>query len=246
MTLPLEDYAIIGNCETAALVGRDGSIDWLCWPRFDSAACFAALLGTVDNGHWIIAPSGTAVSITRRYRPDTLVLETRFETATGAAVLVDFMAPYHCGGHLARLVLPEWGTVAFATELVIRFGYGQIVPWVTRTEHGLRAVAGPDKLLLHSSAELYGENFRTLGEFSVSDGKPASFLLSYGFSHLPDPPQEHPSKLLPQAERFWLQWSAASGVEGRWSSDVKRSLITLKALTYAPTGGVIAAPGRSS
>src|SRR5262245_6897035 len=156
MALRIEDYAVIGDCETAALVGRDGSIDWLCWPRFDSGACFAALLGSPDNGRWRIAPTAKGARVTRRYRPDTLILETRFETETGVATLIDFMPPRGARSHLIRLVTTEWGQVEFATELVIRFGYGEIVPWVTKTaDRRLRAVAGPDMLVLHSSVDLH-------------------------------------------------------------------------------------------
>src|SRR5262245_51157315 len=185
MTARIEDYAMIGDCQTAALVARDGSIDWLCWPRFDSGACFAALLGSPDNGRWSIRCTSPGVRQTRRYRPDTLVLETRFETDTGIATLIEFM-PAHSGhSHLIRLVECEQGSVSFETELVIRFGYGEVVPWVTRTGHGaLRAIAGPDELLLRSSVPLRGENFKTVGCFTVSQGETASFVLTYSQSHL--------------------------------------------------------------
>src|SRR5262245_13749343 len=238
----IEDYAIIGDCETAALVGRDGSIDWLCLPRFDSGACFAALLGTSDHGRWQIAPAEDGAKVSRRYRPDTLILETRFETPSGVAMLTDFMALRGQSSHLVRLVRGISGRIAFATELVIRFGYGDIVPWVVKAEDGrLRAVAGPDKLLLHSSAALHGKNFRTVGTFEVVAGETASFVLSYGSSHLPDPPQIDPTKLLAKTEQFWREWSARCQIEGPWADAVRRSLITLKALTYAPTGGLVAA-----
>jgi GH15 family glucan-1,4-alpha-glucosidase len=242
MALRVEDYAIIGDCETAALVGRDGSIDWLCWPRFDSGACFCALLGSPEHGRWIIAPTSPPVRTTRRYRPDTLILETRFETDSGAAVLVDFMPLRGAGSRLIRLVTGVQGCISFATELVIRFGYGEIVPWVTKTAEGdLRAVAGPDMLLLRSSITLRGKNLKTLGEFTLSDGESASFVLTYAPSHLPDPPAVDPSKLLEQTGQFWREWSSACTVDGPWTLAVKRSLITLKALTYAPTGGLVAA-----
>src|SRR6266511_2188781 len=168
MTSRIEDYALIGDCQAAALVGRDGSIDWLCWPRFDSEACFAALLGAPEHGRWLIAPHEPA-HITRRYRPDTLVLETRFETSEGAVVLVDFMPPRGSHSNVVRLVVGERGRVAMQLELVLRFGYGAVVPWVSRLEDGtLRAVAGPDMVVLRTPVQLRGENLRTVGEFVVT------------------------------------------------------------------------------
>jgi len=241
MPMRIEDYGIIGDCETAALVGRDGSIDWLCWPRFDSGACFSALLGSPEHGRWIIRSTSSA-RITRRYRPDTLVLETRFETESGVAVLLDFMPHRRPHPHVIRVVTGEQGSVSFSTELAIRFGYGEIVPWVTKNEDGdLRAVAGPDKLLLRSSVALRGENFKTVGEFAVSAGESAAFVLTYESSHLPDPPAVDPSKLLRETEEFWRRWSSTCNITGMWAEAVKRSLITLKALTYLPTGGLVAA-----
>jgi GH15 family glucan-1,4-alpha-glucosidase len=246
MPLRIEDYAIIGDCETAALVGRDGSIDWLCWPRFDSGACFCALLGSPENGRWIVAPTSSSARITRRYRPDTLILETRCETDSGVATIIDFMPLRGSRSHLIRIVKGERGSVSFATELVIRFGYGELVPWVTRTEQGeLRAIAGPDMLLLRSSVALRGKNLKTVGEFTVGAGESATFLLTYVPSHLPDPPATDPLKLLQETERFWREWSSTCRITGSWSQPVKRSLITLKALTYAPTGGLVAAPTTS-
>ena len=242
MPLRIEDYAIIGDCETAALVGRDGSVDWLCWPRFDSGACFAALLGAPENGRWSIACTSPGARVTRRYRPDTLILETRYETDTGAATLIEFMPPRVEHSHVIRLVQAETGSVSFKTELVIRFGYGEVVPWVTRTQHGrLRAIAGPDKLMLQSPVPLRGENFKSVGSFTVGEGETASFVLSYGPSHLPDPPPVEPLKLLQQTEKFWRDWIAGCKITGPWAETVKRSLITLKALTYMPTGGLVAA-----
>ena len=243
MPLRIEDYAIIGDCETAALVGKDGSLDWLCWPRFDSGACFAALLGSPGNGRWSIVCTSPDARVTRRYRPDTLILETRFETDTGAATLIEFMPPRVKHPRLIRLVQAEQGSVSFNVELVIRFGYGEVVPWVTRAEggDGLRAIAGPDKLLLRSSVTLRGENFKTVGSFAVSAGETASFVLTYAPSHLPDPPAPDPSKLLEETERFWRDWTSACQITGPWAETVRRSLITLKALTYAPTGGLAAA-----
>jgi len=246
MTLRIEDYALIGDCETAALVGRNGSIDWLCWPRFDSAACFAALLGTEENGHWQIAPDGSEPRVRRRYWDDTLILETTFETPEGVARLIDFMPMRGEHSHLVRLVVGERGQLRFRTQLVVRFGYGAIVPWVTRTPDGtLRAIAGPDKVVLRTPVELRGENFSTVGEFDVGAGETVPFVLSYGPSHLPDPDPVDGKALLNGAEEFWLGWTDRAQISGPWTEQVKRSLITLKALTYGPTGGVLAAPTTS-
>jgi GH15 family glucan-1,4-alpha-glucosidase len=172
MVSRIEDYALIGDLGTAALVGRDGSIDWLCWPRFDSDACFAALLGTPEHGRWMVAPRGGAVRVTRRYRENTLVFETRFETAEGTAILIDFMPPREGNSHLIRIVTGERGSVAFHSELVLRFGYGAIVPWVTRVDdRTLRAVAGPDMAVLRSPAKMQGENFKTVANFRSGRGR---------------------------------------------------------------------------
>ncbi|MEZ5874071.1 MAG: glycoside hydrolase family 15 protein [Hyphomicrobiales bacterium] len=242
MALRIEDYALIGDCETAALVGTDGSIDWLCSPRFDSAACFAALLGTPENGRWQIAPTGKDVRVTRRYRPDSLILETRFETNSGAATLIDFMYPREAHPHVMRLVVGETGTVEFDSEFVVRFGYGEEVPWVVKLpDQRLRAVAGPNKLILQSNINLRGENMRTRGQFTVSKGETASFSMTFADSFLPDPPPVDAQKLLVETEQFWQDWSSQCNFAGPYSDVVKRSLITLKAMTFAPTGGVVAA-----
>ena len=188
MPLPIEDYALIGDCETAALVGRDGSIDWLCWPRFDSDACFAALLGTEEHGRWRIAPRDPEARVTRRYRPNTLILETRFETSDGVVTLVDFMPMGEINSSVVRLVVGERGRVAMCGELVIRFGYGAIVPWVTRLDDGtLRAIAGPDMVVLRTPVDLTGQNMKTIGEFTVAAGERVPFVLTYAPSHLPPP-----------------------------------------------------------
>jgi GH15 family glucan-1,4-alpha-glucosidase len=241
----IEDYGLIGDCETAALVARDGSIDWLCWPRFDSDAVFAALLGSRDNGRWLIAPRDEA-RVTRRYRSPTLVLETRFETPDGAAVLIDFMPPRGRSSRIVRIVKGERGSVAFHTELVLRFGYGAIVPWVSRLDGGLlRAVAGPDMVVLHTPVAVRGENLTTVGEFTVSAGDSVPFVLAYGPSHLPPPELRDPDDALAKTQAFWEEWSAQCDCSGVISGPVRRSLITLKALTYAPTGGIVAAPTTS-
>lgn len=246
MPLPIEDYAIIGDCETAALVGRDGSIDWLCWPRFDSDACFAALLGTPQHGRWLIAPQEGTIRITRRYRPNTLILETRFDSAEGTATLVDFMPGHQAGSSIVRLIVGERGRVAMRTELVIRFGYGATVPWMMRLDDGTRrAVAGPDMMLLRTAVPLRGEDLKTVGEFTVNAGETVPFTLVYAPSHLPPPATENPLDQLRATEQFWLDWRAKSKVSGPWGDTVNRSLITLKALTYARTGGIVAAPTTS-
>src|SRR5690348_9386968 len=185
-TMParIEDYALIGDCETAALIGRDGSLDWLCWPRFDSPACFAALLGTSENGRWLLAPGEASLAVRRHYRPGTLILETEFETESGCASVVDFMPRLDGSNHLVRIVIGRSGQVAFRTELVIRFDYGDIVPWVTRLGDGtIDAIAGPERMVLRTPASLYGEDLRTLGEFAVGAGEAIPFILSHGRSH---------------------------------------------------------------
>ena len=241
MALRIEDYALIGDCRTAALVGRDGSIDWLCWPRFDSAACFAALLGTTDNGRWLIATKDAPVTINRRYRPGTLILETEFKTDTGRAVIIDFMPPTD-GAHLVRIVAGRLGRVVFQTELVLRFDYGASVPWVNRLDDGtINAIAGPERVVLRTPVSLYGEDLKTLGEFTVEMGQSIPFVLSYGSSFQNQPPPIDPFQALDQTKAFWRQWSDRCPNVGPWTEAVKRSLITLKALTYAPTGGIVAA-----
>jgi GH15 family glucan-1,4-alpha-glucosidase len=241
MTLPIEDYALIGDCKTAALVGRDGSIDWLCWPRFDSAACFAALLGDADNGRWLISPKEAPLSARRRYRPGTLILETEFQTGTGCATMVDFMSPAD-GADLVRIVTGRSGRVVLQTELVVRFNYGATVPWVNRLDDGaINAIAGPERLLLRTPVELYGEDLRTVGEFAVDAGESIPFVLSYGPSFQKPPTAVDPFEALARTEAFWREWSDRCPDVGPWTEAVKRSLITLKALTYAPTGGIVAA-----
>ncbi len=247
MPLRIEDYALIGDCETAALVGRDGSIDWLCWPRFDSDACFAALLGTPDHGRWLIAPAASDIRTTRSYRGDTLILETRFETAEGVVLLVDFMPPRQGNSAVVRLVCGERGQVVMRTELIIRFGYGALVPWVHRqTDSSLRAVGGPDQVVLRTPAVLRGQDLKTIGAFSVRAGQTIPFALSYAPSHLASPAPLDPDAALSETERFWTDWASRARIErGERHSAVMRSLITLKALTYAPTGGIVAAPTTS-
>ncbi len=248
MASRVEDYALVGDCRSGALIGRDGSVDWLCWPSFASPACFAALIGDSDNGRWLIAPCATPSRITRTYRENTLILETTMETAEGAVRLVDFM-PYHKGpSHLVRLVYGVRGRVAMRTELIVRFDYGRLVPWVTRLdERTLRAICGPDMLVLRTPVELRGELLRTVGDFTVSQGECVPFVLAYEASHLDCPAELDPLAALDETTAFWSEWVRAAGDAGggEWHEAVVRSLITLKALTYAPTGGIIAAPTTS-
>jgi GH15 family glucan-1,4-alpha-glucosidase len=246
MPARIEDYGLIGDCESAALVASDGSIDWLCWPRFDSDACFAALLGGPEHGRWRIAPREAPLRVTRRYRPNTLILETRFETAHGAATLIDFM-PLRAGhANILRLVVGEEGRVPMCVEFVLRFGYGAVVPWVTRLDdETLRAIAGPDMAVLRTPVPLRGENMTTVGEFEAVAGETVPFVLAYGPSHLPPPPPPDPGAALEATEAFWTAWVGKGETAGPWSEAVIRSLITLKALSYAPTGGMVAAPTTS-
>jgi len=242
MALRIEDYAMIGDCKTAALVGCDGSIDWLCWPRFDSAACFAGLLGTSDNGRWLLSPEAEPLEVKRRYRPGTLILETEFRTETGTAVVIDFMPPADGVADLVRIVSGLSGAVRFRTELVLRFDYGATVPWVTRNDDGvIEAIAGPERIVLRSQADLRGEDMKTVGEFAVDAGQSVPFVLSYGRSFERQPDSIDPIASLERTETFWRKWSDRCPEVGPWTEIVKRSLITLKALTYAPTGGMVAA-----
>lgn len=242
MASKIEDYALVGDCETAALIGRDGSLDWLCWPRFDLGACFAALLGTADNGRWLIGAADRNARITRRYRDHTLVLETNIETADGAATVIDFMPPRGKASDVVRLVVGKRGTVTIRTELIIRFDYGSLVPWVNRLkDRSLVAIAGPDMVVLRTPAKLLGEDRKHVGEFTVSAGQTIPFVLTYWPSHLPPPEPIDPLKALAGTERFWRDWSSRAEAAGEWSEPVNRSLITLKALTYRPTGGIVAA-----
>jgi GH15 family glucan-1,4-alpha-glucosidase len=241
----IEDYALIGDCRSAALVSREGSIDWFCCPRFDSEACFAALLGTRQHGRWLIAPHAPA-RVTRRYRPNTLVLETHFETEEGAATLIDFMPLTGHHSTVVRLVIGTRGKVTMGTELILRFGYGAIVPWVTRLEDGaLRAIAGPDMMILRTPVQLRGVDMTTIGEFTIHKDDTIPFVLHYYRSHRPVHTPLDPTAALQETETFWRDWSAKCRPAGPWTEAVVRSMITLKALTYAPTGGMVAAPTTS-
>jgi GH15 family glucan-1,4-alpha-glucosidase len=245
MAAPIEDYALIGDTRTAALVGRDGSIDWMCVPRFDSAACFAALLGDPRHGRWQIAPSVEVRRVERRYRPGTLVLETDFETASGSVRVTDGMPLPDGRTEVARVVEGLDGRVAMTMELVIRFDYGRVVPWVRHVGDGISAVAGPDALLLRSSVPTRGEDMTTRAEFEVAAGERVPFLLSWHPSAERPPGPLDAWRALADTERWWIDWSERCTAGGRWRELVERSLITLKALTYGPTGGIVAAPTTS-
>jgi GH15 family glucan-1,4-alpha-glucosidase len=247
LPLRIEDYGLIGDFETAALVGRDGSIDWLCWPTFDSDACFAAILGTSGNGRWLIAPDGAIQKTSRRYWDETLILETRFETADGIVALIDFMPPRGKASDVVRLVRGIKGCVKMRMQLVIRFGFGVDIPWVKRTEDrsALLAIAGQDMTVLRTPVETRGEDFTTVAEFEVEAGQTTAFVLTYGPSHLDVPEPIDPELALKESEAFWKDWSGRCAYEGAHRALVLRSLITLKALTYEPTGGIVAAPTTS-
>jgi GH15 family glucan-1,4-alpha-glucosidase len=242
----IEDYALIGDCETAALVNRNGSIDWLCWPAFDSDACFSALLGDDRHGHWQIAPQADVTSCTRKYRGDTLILETTFQTADGAVTLIDFMPPRGAASDVVRIVRGDSGCVKLRMELVVRFGFGVNIPWVKRQEDGtLLGICGPDMTVLRTPVETRGENLTTVAEFEVRAGESVPFVLTYGPSHLKVPAPIDADGALKDTEAFWLEWSSRCTYDGESRDWVMRSLITLKALTYAPSGGIVAAPTTS-
>jgi len=250
VAVPIEDYALIGDCETAALVGRDGSIDWLCLPRFDSDSCFAAILGSSENGHWMIAPQASA-QVSRKYRDSTLILETTFETSEGVVCLIDFMPLKGMTSEVRtssviRIVVGISGRVQLKSELIMRFDYGLTVPWVSRiSEDTNKAVAGPQTLFLRSPVRHLGKDLRTVGEFTIEAGDRVPFVLTHALSYLPAPELPDAFVALQDTEQFWHEWSAICKSTGRWSEAVLRSLITLKALTFAPTGGMVAAPTTS-
>jgi GH15 family glucan-1,4-alpha-glucosidase len=242
----IEDYALIGDCETAALVSRAGSVDWLCFPRFDSDACFAALVGTPENGRWLIEPCQPNRTARRNYIDGTLVAETHLETSSGAVTITDFMPPRRGASHLCRIVKGTRGVVEMRTELLIRFGYGALLPWITRLDDStVKAVSGPDMLVLRTPVVLKTENLRTAGHFRVSEGQTVAFVLSYGPSYLDVPPAIDPVGALRETQEFWTEWSSRFMHRHEWSAAVLRSLITLKALMYQPTGGIVAAPTTS-
>ena len=245
----IEDYALIGDCQTAALVARNGSIDWLCWPRFDSDACFAALLGSNEHGRWLIAPLDEHAQVKRQYREDTLILETQFRTATGTVTLIDFMPLRgENTSDLVRIVRGDRGHVRMRLELIIRFGYGHEIPWVSRgAEEELRAIAGPDLVVLRTPVAVRGKDFTTVAEFTITAGETTPFVLSHGASWRPGPDALDVQAALEDTENFWRDWTRKHrrAVEYPVADLTCRSLITLKALTYSPTGGIVAAPTTS-
>ncbi|HVM58602.1 MAG TPA: glycoside hydrolase family 15 protein [Gaiellaceae bacterium] len=242
----IEDYALLGDLQTAALVSRDGSVDWLCLPRFDSGACFAALVGDVDNGRWLLAPEAGGTPA-RRYVTDTLILETTWTTADGSVRVLDFMPPRDGAPELIRIVEGLDGRVAVRSELVVRFDYGSVVPWVTRVGDARIAIAGPDALCFRTPARTRGERMRTVSEIVVAEGERVPFTLAWFPSHVDPPAATNAEEALAYAETFWRDWneSRTVSVPAEWRDPVHRSLTVLKALTYAPTGAVVAAPTTS-
>jgi GH15 family glucan-1,4-alpha-glucosidase len=241
MAARIENYGLIGDCETAALVDRNGSIDWLCWPDFASDACFAALLGSEENGCWKLGPAASDALPTRKYRDHTLILETTFECAGGAVRLIDFMPNRGRHSDVVRIVEGIRGSVDMRMELTLRFDFGRTVPWVTRIEGGVRAVAGPNLAVLRAGIEVHGENLKTVADFTVNEGQRVGFTLTYGFSYEPDPHKIDAEAALKDTEEFWHKWSGSFKHEGQYTAVIERSLITLKAMTFRPTGGVVAA-----
>jgi len=242
----IEDYGLIGDLQTAALVGLNGSIDWLCFPRFDSGACFSALLGGDSDGRWLLAPDCEVIRVERRYRERTLVHELDFHTEAGIVRVIDFMPPRGQEPDVVRIVEGVEGSVPMRMELVVRFEYGSIVPWVRRVgDQTWVAVAGPDALALRTPVPMRGENFRTVAEFTVEAGQRKPFVLIWYPSHHETPPAIDPEEALSDTCTFWREWLGNCSYDGRWEDEVTRSLMVLKALTYEPTGGIVAAPTTS-
>lgn len=245
MPLPIEDYALIGNGRTAALVGRDGSIDWMCVPRFDAPACFAALLGSPDNGRWLISPASEVTATKRRYREGTLVLETEFECDEGKVRVIDVMPWDDARIDVVRIVEGISGVVSMKMELVVRYDYGKVIPWVRQVDDTIRATAGPDTLELRTRVATRGERMSTISQFEVNAGERIPFVLNYRLSHEVPLLALDAEQAVLATEHRWREWSSKSCYQGRWSNEVMRSLITLKALIYEPTGGIVAAPTTS-
>ncbi|HET6725005.1 MAG TPA: glycoside hydrolase family 15 protein [Gammaproteobacteria bacterium] len=240
----IEDYALIGNMRSVALVGRDGSMDWLCLPRFDSDACFCALLGDRGNGRWLIAPANSIKKTTRRYRGETLILETLFETESGTVALIDFMPLPRKDTNVVdviRIVEGRDGKVPMQMEAIIRFGYGAIAPWVRRQDYGLQAIVGPDALQLRTPVEMHGKDKTTVSEFEVGAGERVPFVMTWHLAYRDAPPANDADAALEETETWWQEWSSQCEVEGKYREPVIRSLITLKALTDSETGGMVAA-----
>jgi GH15 family glucan-1,4-alpha-glucosidase len=238
---PIESYALLGDMQTAALVSRRGSVDWLALPRFDSAACFAALLGDESNGRWLMAPEGGGECTRRRYRGHSLILETEWETEGGAVRVIDFMPPRGEAPDIVRIVEGITGRVEMVTELTVRFDYGSILPWVRQVDGGLSMVAGPDSVHLATEVRMRASDMAHRGAFAVSAGERVPFVLTWQASHLPRPQQVNPEQALTDTDTFWADWVSHVTYDGEWQDAVITSLMVLKALTYAPTGGVVAA-----
>jgi GH15 family glucan-1,4-alpha-glucosidase len=248
----IEDYALIGDCETGALVSRNGSIDWLCWPNFSSGACFAALLGTADHGFWKIAPVNADCKISRQYAPRTMIVETTFETSEGKVCVTDFMPPRGENSDVVRIVRGLSGRLPMHMDLAIRFDYGRTIPWVTHIEGGLRAIAGPDMVVLRTSAPLEGKDMSTVSDFTLGEGESVVFTLSYGSSMGREKDENGEARValpapidaevaLRETREFWTQWTAKNTYQGPYQEAVHRSVLTLKAMTYRPSGGIVAA-----
>jgi GH15 family glucan-1,4-alpha-glucosidase len=237
----IEDYGFLSDTQSASLVSRDGSIDWLCLPRFDSGACFAALLGEREHGRWLFRPREEVLKITRRYRGDTLILETEFETASGTVRLIDFMPPRGTNPDVVRILEGVRGEVPLWMELIIRFDYGNIVPWVRQAHGGLEAISGPDALILRTPVETYGKDLTTQADFTVREGERVPFVLTWFASYAEPPRKINPEHALRDTESYWDNWAKRCRRKTPWNDAVMRSLVTLKGLTYAPTGGIVAA-----
>jgi len=246
VALEIEDYALIGDCETAALVGNDGSIDWLCWPDFSSPACFASLIGNSRNGRWLLSPKNGYRKVKRKYRDHTLILETRFETATGILLLTDFMPVRETHSDVVRIARCVEGTITVQMELCVRFDYGRTIPWTgARERNSWAAAAGTGIAYLRTNTHIETEAHVATAEFKLSQGQYRSFVLTYGQAQEPPPRRINVQKALQETEKFWKDWCASNTYSGMWQDAVERSLITLKALTYRPTGGMVAAPTTS-
>jgi GH15 family glucan-1,4-alpha-glucosidase len=238
----IEDYALLGDLHTAALVSTTGSVDWLCLPRFDSPAAFAALLHNDEAGHWTLAPAGASTCTTRRYAGNTLVLQTDWVTAAGAVRIIDFMPPRAGTPHLIRIAVGLDGEVAMRSRLRLRFDYGREVPWIRRVGSEVHAIAGPNRVRLTAAVPMRGEDWETIADFTVRKGDRVSFVMSWAPSHEPEMPHVDPERALSATEEFWTEWSGRAAYQsGPYRDAVDRSLITLKALTYEPTGGIVAA-----
>ncbi|WP_197503251.1 glycoside hydrolase family 15 protein [Mycobacterium sp. E740] len=237
----IEDYALIGDLQTAALVGRDGAVDWLCLPHFDSPACFAALLGGQDAGTWRVAPAEGGPATRRQYRDDSLVLETEWDTDDGRVRLIDFMPPRGEAADVVRIVEGVSGKVPMTMTLCLRFDYGHVVPWVRRSDGGVSAIAGPDAVWLRTPVQTHGHGLTTVAEFTVAEGQRIPFVLTHQLSHLPPPKPADAEQALAKTERWWSDWMKQCQYNGRWQAEVRRALLLLKALTFTPTGGILAA-----